>query len=117
MRQFWAEECLAHPAAVIDEIIAHYKRLGVDGVYFSNDIDGTDDSWADATGTPEPNGLTPEFVVDLISRLGRDVGLLGGDVMELAPRLRPRDDSTERTVGLAVRYLRATLTAALGTNL
>ena len=34
---------------------------------------------------PEPNGLEPDFVVELVRRLGREVGLLGGDVMEVAP--------------------------------
>jgi agmatinase len=114
VRQFWAEECLRRPAEVIDELIAHLKARGVTGVYFSNDIDGTDEAWADATGTPEPGGLTPEFVVELIRRLGRDIGLLGGDVMEVAPMLRPKADSGERTVALAVRYLRETIASALG---
>ena len=90
------------------------KSTGVRGVYFSNDIDGTDEAWADATGTPEPGGLTPDFVVELIRRLGRDIGLIGGDVMEVAPMLRPRADSGERTVALAVRYLRETMSSIVG---
>ena len=113
VRQFWAEECLRRPEAVIDEVIAHLLARGVTGVYFSNDIDGTDEAWADATGTPESGGLTPEFLVELIRRLGREIGLIGGDVMEVAPMLRPKVDSGERTVALAVRYLRETITAVL----
>lgn len=113
VRQFWAEECLRDPAGTLDAIVAHVKGTGVSGVYFSNDVDGTDERWADATGTPEPGGLTPDFVEELIRRLGRDVGLVGGDIMELAPLLRPRPDSTERTVALAVRYCRATVDALL----
>jgi arginase family enzyme len=113
VRQFWAEECLRRPEAVIDEVIAHLKARGVTGVYFSNDIDGTDEAWADATGTPEPGGLTPEFLIALIRRLSLDIGLIGGDVMEVAPMLRPRADSGERTVALAVRYLRETIAAVL----
>ena len=117
VRQFWAEECRRDPTGVIDRLIAHLEGLGVSGVYFSNDIDGTDAAWADATGTPEPDGLEPDFVVELIRRLGRTVGLIGGDVMEVAPPLRDRPDSTERTVALAVRYLRETLGAILGQSL
>jgi agmatinase len=117
VRQFWAEECRRDPAGVLDRLVAHLEGLGVTGVYFSNDIDGTDSAWADATGTPEPDGLEPDFVVELIRRLGRTVGVLGGDVMEVAPPLRDRPDSTERTVGLAVRYLRETLGAILGQSL
>lgn len=114
VRQFWAAECRARPDAVVDEIIAHLRAVEVRGVYFSNDIDGTDAEWADATGTPEPDGLTPDFVVALIRRLGTEIGLIAGDIMEVAPPLRPRPDSTERTVRLAARYLRETLAAMLG---
>jgi agmatinase len=113
VRQFWASECRARPAESLDALIAHLKGIGVTGVYFSNDIDGTDEAWADATGTPEPDGLDPEFVVALIRRLGREIGIIGGDVMEVAPPLRPRPDSSERTVALAVRYLRETMAAIL----
>ena len=114
MRQLWADECRRDEGAAIARVVSHLEALGVDGVYFSNDIDGTDSAWADATGTPEPGGLTPDFVCDLIAELGRSFSLIGGDVMEVAPPLRDRPDSTERTVGLAVRYLRETFAAILG---
>ncbi len=113
VRQFWAKDILKDPGRAIDQVIAHVKSTGVTGVYFSNDVDGTDEKFADATGTPEPDGLTPEWVLELIARLGRDVGILGGDVMEVAPSIAPRADSVERTVGLAARYFEATVGAAL----
>src|SRR5439155_17889997 len=95
-------------------VIAHLRATGVTAVYFSNDIDGTDAEHASATGTPEPHGLDPEWLLALIARLGRDVGVLGGDVVEVAPPLGPTAADTARTVDLAARYLRATLEAALG---
>jgi agmatinase len=113
VRQFWAEECLRDPEAALDALVAHLKERRIASVYFSNDIDGTDSMHADATGTPEPGGLDPEFVVTLIRRIGAEVGMLGGDIMEVAPPLRDKPDSTERTVGLAVRYLRETIGAIL----
>jgi agmatinase len=116
VRQLWADECLARPSETLDAIVAHVKASGVRGVYFSNDIDGTDARWAEATGTPETGGLEPDFVVELIRRLGRDVGLLGGDVMEVAPPLGPTPEAAARTVSLAVRYLRETLSALLGSG-
>lgn len=116
VRQFWAEAIRANPAMLLDEVLAHVKASGVNGVYFSNDVDGTDSSWADATGTPEPEGLTPEWLLALVARLGAEVGLLGGDVMEVAPSLTRTPESAPRTVGLAVQYLRATLEAALGSG-
>ncbi len=113
VRQFWADECRDRPAQALDAIVEHLKNTGVKGIYFSNDIDGTDDSWADATGTPEPNGLTPDFVVELIRRLGRDIGIIAGDVMEVAPPLESRPGGSVKTVALAARYLRETIDAIL----
>jgi arginase family enzyme len=116
VRQFWAKDILADPDGSLDAVIAHLKSTGVHGVYFSNDIDGTDSAWADATGTPEPQGLTPDWVSALIQRLGAEIGLLGGDIMEVAPSLTRTPQSAPRTVGLAARYLVETITAALGTT-
>ena len=114
-RQFWAEECLRDPAGTLDRIIGHLRSVGAESVYFSNDIDGTDDRHADATGTPEPLGLDPDWLVELIRRLGADIGLLGGDIMEVAPPLaRSKDDPT---VPLAARYFRETIAAALRVEL
>ncbi len=117
VRQFWAQECLQAPEATIEALIAHLKARGITSVYFSNDIDGTDSEYADATGTPEAGGLHPDFLVTLIQRIGDEIGMLGGDIMEVAPPLRDKPDSTERTVGLAVRYLRETVGAVLRTKL
>ena len=113
VRQFWAAECREDPAKALDQILAHVKSTGVRAVYFSNDIDGTDESFADATGTPEPFGLEPDFVVELIRRLGREVGLLGGDIMEVAPPVQRTPDGAKRTTALAVRYLRETISAVV----
>jgi agmatinase len=114
VRQLWAKEILADPGAALDEAIRAVCASGASGVYLSNDVDGTDAAWADATGTPEPGGLEPDFVVELIRRLGRDVGLLGGDVMEVAPLLARTPGGADRTLGVAARYLRETVDAALG---
>ena len=114
VRQFWADEVRRDPAAALEAIVAHVKASGVSRVYFTNDIDGTDASFADATGTPEPGGLSPDFVVELVRRIGREIGLAGGDVMEVAPGIAGTPEGNARTVALAARYLRETLAAALG---
>jgi arginase family enzyme len=113
VRQFWADECVSDPEGTIAAIIAHLRQTGVRGVYFSNDIDGTDERFVDATGTPETGGVTPAFIEALIDALGEQIGLVGGDVMELAPLLGERADSRERTVNIATSYLRRTLRAIL----
>lgn len=114
VRQFWAAEVRADPARALDAIATHVRETGVSSVYFSNDIDGTDESVADATGTPEPGGLSPDFVAELVRRLGREVGLCGGDVMEVAPLVARTPGGAERTLATAARYLRETAAAVLG---
>ncbi len=113
VRQFWAAECRAHPARTIDAIVAHLRAVGATGVYLSNDIDGTDAEHADATGTPEPWGLDPEWLVRLVRRVGDEIGLIGGDIMEVAPPLRQIPRGASRTTRLAARYLRETMAATL----
>ena len=114
VRQLWAKEILAGPDAALDAATHAVRASGSNGVYFSNDVDGTDAAWVDATGTPEPGGLEPDFVVELIRRVSRDVGLVGGDVMEVAPLLARTPGGADRTLGVAARYLRETVDALLG---
>jgi agmatinase len=114
VRQFWAADVRADPPSALDAIVSAVRASGAREVYFSNDIDGTDMRWADATGTPEPDGLEPEFVAALVARLGREIGLAGGDVMEVAPGIARSAGGGERTVELGARYLRETIAAALG---
>jgi guanidinobutyrase len=110
VKQLWAEEILARPAEALEEVVAAARATGLP-VYFSNDIDGTDASVADACGTPEPNGLEPGWVRELIRRLARDVGMIGADVMEVAPQLGR--DGGRITVELAADYVRDSLDALL----
>lgn len=117
VRQFWADECRRHPQESLDAVIAHLKSVGATSVYFSNDIDGTDDSFADATGTPEPWGLEPDWLFKLIRRLGAEIGLCGGDIMEVAPPLRQIPRGAQKTTLLAARYLRETIAATLRVEL
>ena len=114
VRQVWAREVRADPAAALDAILEAVEESGVSSVYLSNDIDGTDQAFADATGTPEPDGLHPDEVVELIRRLGREVGLSGGDVMEVAPLVARSPGGAGRTLDTAARYVRETAAALLG---
>jgi agmatinase len=113
VRQFWADEIRADPDGSLARVLDAVRATGLPA-YLSNDIDGTDDSVADACGTPEPNGLEPRWVRELIARLGTEVGLVGGDVMEVAPGLARHADGA--TVALASDYVRDTLQALLEAN-
>jgi agmatinase len=114
VRQLWAAEVRRDPAAALDAVVAQLRAAGASTVYLSNDIDGTDPAFADATGTPEPGGLDPEWVGALVRRLGAEIGLCGGDVMEVAPQVARSPDGGARTVATAARYVIETIEAALG---
>jgi agmatinase len=109
VRQFWAEEILRDPDRAIDDVIAHLQKLGVTGVYFSNDIDGTDAKHAEATGTPEPDGLEPGWLFALIAQLGKQIGIVAADCVEVAPPLGPTRDASDTTTRLAAKYVRLCL--------
>jgi arginase family enzyme len=114
VRQFWADEIRANPERLLDAVIEAARATGRP-VYLSNDIDGTDDSVADACGTPEPEGLEVDWLTTLIERLGREVGLVGADLMEVAPLLGA--DQGRATLQVAVRYVRASIGALLAPGL
>jgi arginase family enzyme len=107
--QVWPKD-IHDEARAIDDIVAAAKATGLP-VYFSNDIDGTDAADADATGTPESGGLSVHFVRTLTQRLGREVPLVGADLVEVAPLLGR--DGGKRTLEVAGAYLRDTVDALL----
>ena len=117
VRQFWAADCREAPDRALDALCQHLRDRRIERVYFSNDVDGTDSAWASATGTPEPGGLTPDFVVELVTRLGREFGLVAGDLMEVAPPLQDTPMARAETLALSVRYVRATLSAMIDTSI
>jgi agmatinase len=53
------------------------------GVYLSIDFDGFDPAYAPGVGTPEPFGLNPMIVMDILESTGRN--LVGLDVNEITP--------------------------------
>ncbi|MBU1494047.1 MAG: agmatinase [Actinobacteria bacterium] len=69
---------------VVDEAVALASN-GADGVFLSIDIDVVDPSAAPATGTPEPGGLTARELLDTVNRLGRELDIVGADLVEVAP--------------------------------
>ncbi|WP_239152437.1 agmatinase [Virgisporangium aliadipatigenens] len=75
--------------AVLDEVI-RLARLPGDGrpargVFLSVDIDVVDPGMAPGTGTPEPGGLTSAQLLGAVRRLGRELNVLGADILEVAP--------------------------------
>ena len=72
----------------LDEVLTEAMAIAVDdtdGVYLSVDIDVVDPGAAPGTGTPEPGGLTARELLDAVRRIGRDVPLVGLEIVEVAP--------------------------------
>jgi agmatinase len=114
VRQLWADEVRRDPAAAVERVVALLRAAGVQALLLSNDIDGLDPAFAPGTGTPEPDGLSLDFVLALVRRLGAEFELVGGDVMEVAPDLASDPAGRQRTLDSAVDCLTATAAAALG---
>lgn len=108
VRQFWAADIKGKEADSIQAILDHFREIGVSRLYVSNDIDGTDASFAPATGTPESEGLKPDFVQALIREARRHFEVFGGDITEVAPPLSGSlDFAGDQTCLLAADYLHA----------
>ena len=69
---------------VMEEIIAEAKD-GPKYMFISFDIDVMDPAYMPATGTPEPNGLTPRETFPLIRRLCAESNVVGFELVELLP--------------------------------
>ena len=86
IRQHWANEIKAQGTAkTIENILAQLENENIDELYVSFDIDAIDDSFASATGTPEPNGMMPEETMEILRALGAKYPITGADMMEIAP--------------------------------
>jgi arginase family enzyme len=114
VRQFWADEIRARgEAAILAEVIAHVRSIGVRRVYLSNDIDATDAALAPSTGAPAEGGLTVDFARALIARVGEAFEVIGGDLVEVAPPIGSPEDS-RRTTDVGACYMLETLAAMVG---
>ncbi|MGI9609066.1 MAG: agmatinase [Acidimicrobiia bacterium] len=85
--------------SVVDDAVA-YAAEGADAVFLSVDIDVVDPGMAPGTGTPEPGGLNSRELLDTLRRLGRDLNVVGADVVEVSP---PYDGPGQVTAFLANR--------------
>jgi agmatinase len=113
MRSYFMEDIVRRGLdEVVDEAVAHALDGGAKGVFLSVDIDVVDPGMAPGTGTPEPGGLTSRQLLDTVRRLGRDLHVVGADVVEVAPHYDQPMDITamlanrvvlEMTTGIAER--------------
>ncbi|WP_440873938.1 arginase family protein [Thalassotalea sp. PLHSN55] len=86
VKQHWANEVKTQGVdAIIATIFDQLKDENIDELYVSFDIDALDDSFASATGTPEPDGLSPDEAMQILKALAAQYPITGADMMEIAP--------------------------------
>jgi len=94
VHQFWTDEIHDLGIEVVaKKIIQHFKKRGIKELYITFDIDALDAKYAAATGTPEPDGLTPPECSTLIRILSKEFKITGADLVELAPFVWPENIS------------------------
>ena len=103
MRSYFMDDITARGLdVVVDEAVASVLGDGAKGVFVSVDIDVVDPGMAPGTGTPEPGGLTGRQLLDTVRRLGRELNVVGADVVEVAPHY---DQPMDITAALANRVV------------
>ena len=97
IKQIWASDAntLTIPE-LRDQLLKYLKKLNIDELYITVDIDALDISEAAATGTPEPGGLKTDTVISLIQALAQHYPITGADIMEVAPFSIPLSAADQR---------------------
>jgi agmatinase len=80
LRVFFAED--VHAGGHLAEL---EQRISGRAVFLTIDVDGLDPSLMPATGTPEPNGLSWDQVLDIVRTVARAGRVVAADCVELAP--------------------------------
>jgi agmatinase len=117
VKQFWAREFRARSReSIAQEILETYKKAGVQALYLSNDIDGMDEMHASATGTPAPEGLSPEDLHVILKTVCAEIPLVAADLVEVAPPLAKDPNSLERTLQSATTMIEWSISHLLNSN-
>lgn len=86
VKQIWSYEVKKHGLEkTVEETLMHFKARNVKKLYCSFDIDAIDSQYAGATGTPEPDGLSPHEACYIIEEIGKKIEIVSGDMVEVAP--------------------------------
>jgi agmatinase len=90
VEQIWASEVnKLGIEKTAKKLITGYKKLGIEELYISFDIDALDIKYASATGTPEKAGLLPSDCAAIIRMVSQEFRITGADLMEVAPFVLP----------------------------
>ncbi len=86
VEQFWSKDVLNWGTEkTYQKILKYFKKMNIQEIYISFDIDALDIKYASATGTPEAGGLIPPDCAAIIRLLKNDFNITGADIVEVAP--------------------------------
>ncbi|MCH7583900.1 MAG: agmatinase [Acidobacteria bacterium] len=101
MKSYFMSEITARGLDVVVDDAVQHAANEAKGVFVSVDIDVVDPGSAPGTGTPEPGGITPRQLLDTVRRLGRELNIVGADIVEVSPAY----DTADVTALLANRVV------------
>ena len=107
----WLDEIWDEGVAPAVERALAIATDGTDGIYLTFDIDSLDAAYAPGTCVPTPGGLTAREAIELVRGIGAG-GLLGLDVVEVAPSLDPTSQTAALGCRIALEGLAAHALAA-----
>ena len=107
MRTHFMAEIEKRGFDVVLEDAVNEAMENVDYLFLSVDVDVADPAYAPGTGSPEPGGLTSRELLRAVRRLSAEVGIVGMDVVEVAPVM---DSGNSITALLASRCVLEALT-------
>ncbi|HEX2391840.1 MAG TPA: agmatinase [Solirubrobacterales bacterium] len=101
IRVIWLEEIWERGTAWAVETASSIVRDGTDGVYLTFDVDSMDAAHAAGTCAPTPGGLSSREAIELVRGISSG-GLLGVDVVEVAPSLETTASSATSLIGVRI---------------
>ena len=81
--------------AIASETIEHFQKEGIDEIYLTFDIDAIGAEYVSATGTPEPNGISPDEAITAIEMFAKHLNITSGDIAEVAPFVSTKHSGTD----------------------
>lgn len=100
----WLDEIWERGTAWAIERAREVSRAAADGVYLSFDIDALDAAHAAAACCPTPGGLTSREAIEIVRGVSRG-GLIGFDVVEVAPSLQPTPSTALMAAKIALEAM------------
>lgn len=93
VHQYWVNELVPlSPTALAKQLAEKWKKLNIENIYISFDVDVLDQSIMPLTGTAEEKGLSPEWICEFLKFFqDSSFNFMGADIVEFAPFVNMTD--------------------------